>query len=104
MRIGSVVGLLSEGSSEETIGNVGLAGAAMLAAPEAADLGGLNGIAWHGEAEKMWAGENCGRECGGESEDLSASFEDLFIHSVQLQVRGRYKLTGVREAGDESTL
>jgi hypothetical protein len=104
VRIGGVVGLLAKDSLEETVGDSSLAGAAMLAAPEAADLGGLDGIAWHGEAEKMWAGENYGRECRGESEDFSAPFEDLFIHSVQLQVHGRYELTGVREAGDESTL
>ena len=89
MRIGGVAGLLAEGSLEEAVGDFSLAGAAMLAAPEAAELGGLDGITWHGEAEMMWAGENCGRECRGESEDLSASFEDLFIHCVQLQVRGR---------------
>ena len=58
MRIGGVVGLLAEGSLEEAVGDFSLAGAAMLAAPEAADLGGLDGIAWHGEAEKMWAGED----------------------------------------------
>ena len=40
----------------------------------------------------------------GESEDLSAPFEDFFVHGVQLKGRGGYDLTGVREARDECTL
>ena len=63
MRINGVVDLLAESSLEKAVGDFSLAGAAVLAAPEAADLGGLDGIAWHGEAEKVWAGEDCGREC-----------------------------------------
>ena len=45
--VGGVVGLSVEGAVEESVGDSGLAWATMLAAPEAAELGGLDGIAWH---------------------------------------------------------
>ena len=45
--VGGVVGLSVECAVEETVGDSSLAWAAMLAAPEAAELGGLDGIAWH---------------------------------------------------------
>ena len=45
-----VGGLLSEGALEEAVGDAGLAGTTVLAAPEATDLGGLDGVTWHGEA------------------------------------------------------
>ena len=46
--VGGIVGLLVEGALEEA---VGLAWAAVLAAPEATELGCLDGITWHGELE-----------------------------------------------------
>ena len=42
-----LVGLGVESAVEESVGDSGLAWATMLAAPEAAELGGLDGIAWH---------------------------------------------------------
>ncbi len=32
----------------------------------------------------MWAGEDRGREGGGEAEDLPSPFEDLFVHDLEL--------------------
>jgi hypothetical protein len=71
-----------EGAVEESVGDSGLAWATMLAAPEAAELGGLDGVAWRWELEMMWAGEDRGREGGGEAEDLPSPFEDLFVHDL----------------------
>ena len=50
-----VVGLLVESALEEAIGDCGLAGASMLALPEAAELGGLNCIAGRWKLEEMRA-------------------------------------------------
>ena len=81
-----------------------MAWAAVLATPEATELGCLDGVTWHGELEEMSAGEDCCREGRSEAEDLPSPFEDLFVHGLQLLRRGRYKLTGIREPRDECTL
>ena len=51
--VGGIVGLLVEGALEEA---VGLAWAAVLAAPEATELGCLDGVTWHGKLEDVSAG------------------------------------------------
>ena len=79
-----MVSLLVEGSLEEASGDGGLAGFSVLALPEAAELGGLDCITGHWELEEMGTRENCGRECGGESEDLSSPFENLLAHGLEL--------------------
>ena len=33
---------------------------------------------------RRWAGEDRGREGGGEAEDLPSPFEDLFVHDLEL--------------------
>ena len=101
VRVGSVVGLLSKGSLEEAIGDVSLAGGLDVGCARSSGFGRFG---WHGEAKKLRAGEDCGGECGGESEDLCVPFEYLLIHGVQLKGRGRYESTGVIEAGDEGAL
>ena len=45
--VGGVVGLGVKGAVEESVCDSGLTWATVLAAPEAAELGGLDGIAWH---------------------------------------------------------
>ena len=47
--VGGIAGLLVEGAVEEAVGDCRLAGAAVLAAPEATELGCLDGIAWNRE-------------------------------------------------------
>ena len=71
---GGMVGLLVESALEEAIGDCGLAGASMLASPEAVELGGLDCIAGHWKLEEIRTREICGWECGSESEDLSSPF------------------------------
>ena len=78
--------------------------ASVLTAPEASELGGLDCIAWHWELEEVGAREECGREGGGEAEDLSSPFENLLVHSLQLDRRRGDELTGVREPRDEGAL
>ena len=82
MGVGGVVGLGVKGAVEESVCDSSLAWTTMLAAPEASELGGLNGVAWHWELEKIWAGEDRGREGGGETEDLPSQFEDLFVRDL----------------------
>jgi hypothetical protein len=53
--VGGVAGLLVESAVKQSIGYGGLTRAAMLAAPEALELGGLEGVAWCWELEKEWA-------------------------------------------------
>ena len=58
--VGSLVvvgegGLVAEGPLEETVGGSGLAGSSDLAAPEAAELGGLDGVAGHWDFEQLRA-------------------------------------------------
>ena len=65
MWVGGIVGLLTESPLEEANGDSSLALASLLTAPEAADLRGLDGVTWPGEPEEVWAGEDCGGECGG---------------------------------------
>jgi hypothetical protein len=62
LRVGGVAGLGVKGAVEESVCDGGLAWATVLAATEASELGGLNGDAWRWELEKMWAGEDRGRE------------------------------------------
>ena len=50
----------------------------VLAAPEATELGCLDGITWHGELEEMPAKEDCGGEGRSETENLPSALEDLF--------------------------
>ena len=56
-----------------------------MAAPEATELGGLYCVTRHGELEEVPAGEDCGGEGRGETEDLPSPFEDLFVHGLQLE-------------------
>ena len=98
---------------QEPVGGVGLAGAADLAAPEAAELGAsdlaapkaaelgcVDCVAGHGYVDHMRASEDSGWECGCEAEDSAAPFEDAFVQSLQLFGRGRDELAGVGESGD----
>ena len=62
------------------------------------------GITWHGELEEMPAREDRCGEGQSEAEDLPFPFEDLFVHGLQLERRGGYKLAGIREPRDECTL
>ena len=48
-------GLVAEGPLEETVGGSGLAESSDLAAPEAAELGGLDGVAGHWDFEQLRA-------------------------------------------------
>jgi len=102
--VGGVVGLLVEGSLQETGGDGGLAWASVLTAPEASELGSLYCVAWHGELEEVPAGEDCSREGRSESEYLPSPFEDFLVHDFQLEGRRGNKLAGVREPRDEGTL
>ena len=81
-----------------------MAWAAVLAAPEATELGCLDGITWHGELEEMPAREDCCREGRSEAEDLPSPFEDLFVHGLQLMGRRWDELAGIREPRNECTL
>ena len=49
------VGLVAEGPLKETVGGSGLVGSSDLAAPEAAELGGLDGVAGHWDFEQLRA-------------------------------------------------
>ena len=81
-----------------------MAWAAVLAAPEASDLGGLDCVARHGKLEKVSAREDCSGEGRSKAENLPFPFEDLFVQGLQLEGRWRNKLAGIREPRDESTL
>ena len=81
-----------------------MAWAAVLAAPEATELGCLDGITWHGELEEMPTREDCSGEGRSEAEDLSSPFEDLFVHGLQLMGRRWDELAGIREPRNECTL
>ena len=64
----------------------------------------MDGITWHGELEEMPAREDRCGEGRSEAEDSPSPFEDLFVHGLQLERRGGYKLAGIREPRDECTL
>ena len=51
----------------------------------------------------MWAGEDRGREGGGEAEDLPSPFEDLFVHDLELGWCREDELAGVRESWNKGT-
>ena len=85
---------------QEPVGDVGLAEAADLAAPEAAELGCVDCVTGHGYVDHMGASEDCGWECGCEAEDLAAPFEDTLVQDLQLLGRGRDELAGIGESGD----
>ena len=80
--VGGIVGLLSEGSLEEAVGDGGLAGTSILATPEASELRSLYCVARHRELKEVSTGEDCSGECRGESENLASPFEDLFVHDL----------------------
>ena len=48
-------GLVAEGPSKEAVGGSGLPGSSDLATPEAAELGGLDGVAGHWDFEQLRA-------------------------------------------------
>ena len=48
-------GLVAEGPLKETVGGSGLSGSSDLAMPEAAELGGLDGVAGHWDFEQLGA-------------------------------------------------
>jgi hypothetical protein len=102
--VGGIVGLLVESSLQEAGGDGGLAWASVLTAPEASELGGLYCITWHGKLEEVSTGEDCSGEGRSESEDFSSPFEDLLVHSLQLERRRGDKLAGVCEPRNEGAL
>ena len=65
-------------------GGVGLSGAAYLAAPEAAELRGVDCVTGHGYVDHVGACEDCSGECGCEAEDLAAPFEDTLFKDFKL--------------------
>ena len=77
-----------------------MSGAAYLAAPEAAELRGVDCITGHGYIDHVGAGEDGSGECGCEAEDLAASFEDTLVKDFKLFRCGRDELAGVGESGD----
>ena len=79
MRVVGEGGLVSQGSLEEPVGGVGLAGTTDLAAPEAAELGRMDCITGHGYVYHVRACEDRGRKCWCEAEDLAAPLEDSFV-------------------------
>ena len=81
-----------------------MAWAAVLAAPEATELGRLDGITWHWELEEMPAREERCGEGRSEVENLPSLFEDHFVHGLQLMGRRWDKLAGIREPRNECTL
>ena len=85
---------------QESVGGVGLAWAADLAAPEAAELRCVDCVTGHGYDDHMVAGEDGCWKCGREAEDLAAPFEDAFVQDLQLFGCGRDELAGVGESGD----
>ena len=52
----------------------------------------------------MSAGEDCSGEGRSETEDLQSTFEDLFVHGLQLEGRRGNKLAGICKSRDEGTL
>ena len=71
-----------------------------MAAPEAAELRCVDCVTGHGYVNHMRAGEDSGRECEREAEDLAAPFEDTFVKDFKLFRCGRYELAGIGESGD----
>ena len=55
VRVGGVAGLGVKSAVEESVCDSGLAWATMLAAPEAAELGGLDGVTGHWDFEQLGA-------------------------------------------------
>ena len=102
--VGGIVGLLVESSLQEAGGDGGLAWASVLTAPEASELGSLYCITWHGKLEEVSTGEDCSGEGRSESKDLSSPFEDLLVHSLQLERRRGDELAGVCEPRNEDAL
>ena len=51
----SEVGLVAESPTEEAVCGCSLSGASNLATPEAAELGSLDGVAWHRNFEELRA-------------------------------------------------
>ena len=80
--VSGIIGLLSEGSLEEAVGDGGLAGTSILATPEASELRSLYCVARHRELKEVSTGEDCSGECRSESENLASPFEDLFVHDL----------------------
>ena len=77
-----MIGLLSEGSLEEAVGDGGLAGTSILATPEASELRSLYCVTRHGELKEVSTREDCSRECRSESENLASPFENLFVYDL----------------------
>ena len=77
-----------------------MSGAAYLAAPEAAELRGVDCVTGHGYVDHMGACEDGGGECGCEAEDLAAPFKDTLVKDFELFRCGRDELAGVGESGD----
>ena len=63
-----------------------MSGSSDLATPEAAELGGLDGVAGH------W---NSCREGGRQAKDLTAPFEDFLVQCFQMFGGGWDERTGV---------
>ena len=77
-----------------------MSGAAYLAAPEAAELRGVDCVTGHGYVDHMGAHEDGGGECGCETENLAAPFGDTLVKDFKLLRCGRDELAGVGESGD----
>ena len=71
-----------------------------MAAPEAAELRCVDCVTGHGYVNHMRAGEDGGRECGREAEDLVAPLEDTLVKDFKLFRCGRDELAGVGESED----
>ena len=75
-----------------------------MATPEESELKILYCITRHGELKEVSTGEDCSGEGRSESEDLSSPFEDLLVHSLQLERRREDELAGVCEPRNEGAL
>ena len=71
-------------------------GSSDLATPEAAELGGLYGVAGHWDFEQLGAGHYSSGEGGRQAKDLTAPFENFLVQRFQVFGRRRDELTGVR--------
>ena len=74
--------------------------AAYLAAPEAAELRGVDCVTGRGYIDHMGACEDGSREGGCEAENLAAPFKDTLVKDFELFKCGRDELASVGESGD----
>ena len=77
-------GLVAQGSLQESVGGVSLAGTSDSAAPKAAELGRVDRITGDGYVGHVGACKYRSWEGGREAQDLAALFEDLFAQNLEL--------------------